>query len=147
MIRTAERLEALDRVLDDLRELNASIPVLVEGKRDVAALRALGLPGEILMVHSGNALIDVCDALAERYTEVVALTDWDRTGGHIMRHLRDNLRGRVKLHREIRKTLATYSEVHDIEALPAYLATLREKVRAHTGQTPPSPLAHPDEEP
>lgn len=146
MMRSAERLEMLERALDDLRELNATMPVVVEGKRDVAALRALGLHGEILMVHSGNALIEVCDRLAERYREVVALTDWDRTGGHIMRHLRDNLRGRVRLHREIRRTLATYSEVHDIEALPTYLDTLRGKVQANSGQASAAPIRHPDDE-
>lgn len=98
----------------------------------MAALRALGLSGEIIMVHSGTPLIDFCDRLAATHREAVVLTDWDRTGGSILRHLRDNLKGRVKMHREIRKTLAVYSEVRDVESLPSYLGTLRRKVVALT---------------
>lgn len=128
MIRQEERLDMLERALADLIELNRTIPIIVEGKKDVAALRALGVEGQIHMVHSGIPLIDLCDKLAVMYREAVILTDWDRTGGAILRHLRDNLRGRVKTHPEIRKTLAIYSEVQDVESLPAYLHSLRKKV-------------------
>ncbi len=128
-MRLAERLEMLERNLDELRLLSTSMPVVVEGRRDVDALRGLGVAGEIVMLKAGaGAVLDVCDALAERCTEIVALPDWDRTGGHLMRLLRDNLRGRVDLHREIRKIFAVYAEVATVEALPTYMENLRSRV-------------------
>ena len=128
MIRQEERLDALERNVEELLRLNLDMPIVVEGKRDVAALRQLGLTGEILTVNEGVPLIEFCDRLAARTNEAVLLPDWDRTGGNILRRLRDNLRGRVKMHRDIRKTFAVYAEVHDVESLPAYLGTLRRKV-------------------
>ena len=128
MIAPEERLANLERAIADLVELAGSMPVVVEGRRDVAALRRLGVEGEVLTVNGGMALIDFCDRLAERTTEAVLLTDWDRTGGHILRHLRDNLRGRVRMHREVRKAIALYAEVRDVESLPTYLESLRRRV-------------------
>lgn len=146
MIRIEERLIALERALEELIGLSPSVPIIVEGKRDVASLRALGVPGRIEMVNRGNTLLQVCDALAERSTEVIVLTDWDRTGGHIMRHLRDNLQGRVRIHDTFRRTFAVYSEVKDVESLASYMSTLRVKVQQLTRTPVPAVLARPGNE-
>lgn len=87
-----QRLENLEEVLDELRETNRSTPVLVEGAKDVAALRTLGLTGEILVVHTGVGLVArVEDLHAQGVRELVLLLDWDRTGGRLQRRLRELL--------------------------------------------------------
>jgi 5S rRNA maturation endonuclease (ribonuclease M5) len=131
VIRMEERLENLERVVEELVTLNLSVPVVVEGKRDVEALRRLGLVGDIVMTH-GRALLALCDDLAERHREIILLVDWDRKGGQIMRTLRENLKGRIGIHDELRRGIAMYAEVRDVESLPGYLTTLRRKVSVTT---------------
>jgi 5S rRNA maturation endonuclease (ribonuclease M5) len=80
--RQQKRLERLQKLL---REMNGSgMPIIVEGKRDAAALRSMGLANEILALN-GNA-----DALArhvsERFGEAAVLTDFDESGEEM--HLR-----------------------------------------------------------
>lgn len=79
------RFEALLRLLDELAEENEEAPILVEGQRDVAALRALGCAGEIVPLKQGAPIAEVAHALALRWRRVVLLPDWDEAG----RALRD----------------------------------------------------------
>ncbi len=144
MIRTEERLVQLERTVEDIIDLNENAPVIVEGKRDVAALRRLGLQGTVLTINGPGTLVSFCDRIAEAYPEAILLMDWDRTGGQIMRILRDNLKGRVRTHNRLRKNLAIFAEVQDVESLPNYLRTLRGKVstmtRTPNGSTNPRHL-------
>lgn len=132
MIRSEERLVQLERTVEDIIHLNETAPAVVEGKRDVAALRKLGLKGKVITINGRGSLLSFCDRLAEEHKEAIVLMDWDRTGGQIMRVLRDNLKGRVRTHHRLRKNLAIYAEVQDIESLPKYLGTLRGKVATAT---------------
>ncbi len=47
-----ERLESFDRILESMKELNS--PIVVEGKRDVSALRDLGYKGELIELNDGK---------------------------------------------------------------------------------------------
>ncbi len=132
MIRMEERLIELERTVEEMIELNASMPAIVEGKRDVAALRRLGLKGEVITINGPGTLVTFCDKVAEEHQEAILLMDWDRTGGKLTRVLRDNLQGRVRTHRRLRKNLAVYAEVQDVESLPNYLVSLRGKVSSMT---------------
>lgn len=132
MIRMEERLIELERTVEEILELNESVPAIVEGKRDVAALRRLGLTGEVITISGPGTLVSFCDKVAEQYAEAILLMDWDRTGGKLTRVLLDNLKGRVRTHRRLRKNLATYAEVQDVESLPNYLSSLRGKVSSLT---------------
>ena len=51
--RSAERAERLRIVFQALYEVNKRIPIIVEGKRDVSALRKIGMVGEIIALHGG----------------------------------------------------------------------------------------------
>ena len=44
-------LEYLKKALDELSEENKKVPVIVEGEKDIEALRKLGLTGEIITVN------------------------------------------------------------------------------------------------
>ena len=72
-----ERASRLREVFEALCERNKNVPVIVEGKRDAAALRELGLEGEIITLHSGQSIYDFCEDISERFHRVIILLDWD----------------------------------------------------------------------
>ena len=61
--------------------------ILVEGERDRASLRRLGIDGDIETLHSGRTLADRIRELGDRHRRVIVLTDWDRQGGRLARRL------------------------------------------------------------
>lgn len=70
-----------------MREINDSVPFIVEGERDVEALRALGLRGEIFTINNGMSLFQFCEYYSGLYDRTIIFTDWDRKG----RDLHDRL--------------------------------------------------------
>ncbi len=83
--------EELRAVIAELAEANEAAPVIVEGERDVKALRALGLAGEIVALNRGTTVFNFCERLAAEHHAVILLTDWDVRGGQLARLLRDGL--------------------------------------------------------
>ena len=123
-----EGLDEVREIISRLRSLNEQIPILVEGEKDVAALRLLGASGVILTVHSGRPLVDVCDRIAASYEKIIVLTDWDKKGGRLSRAIEKNLSGRTRCITEFRGQLAKNSMVKDIEGLPSYLDSMQRKI-------------------
>lgn len=124
-----QRLERIQELLDELRRENHEVPILVEGDKDETALRNLGLEGEILRVHNGMTIFQLCEVIGREHDTVVILTDWDRTGGQLTRLLREGLAAngvtvRTAYRRELAR--ATRKEVSDVESLDTYLRNLRE---------------------
>ncbi len=127
---SAERLAHLEVALERLRRTAEGAAVLVEGRRDVAALEALGVGGTHITLHRGIAIEALIDELARRTEEegwprLVLLLDWDRTGGRLMKRLRDGLMGRIGLDVECRRRLARAVHCKCVEDIPAEVATLR----------------------
>ena len=123
-------LEDVLKALSELIEENKSRPVIVEGEKDVDALRRLGLTGEIITLNSGITLIDFCDKIAEKYNEVIILTDWDRKGGFLHRTIERNLEGRVKVNTYFREVFSKNVMSRTLEGLPSWIETMSEKNRA-----------------
>jgi len=121
------RLEALEELLSALLELNKRIPVIVEGKRDVLALRALGFEGELLQVHSGKGLYEFSEEVHERFNEVILLLDWDQRGEALYESLGELLSGLWERYSSFRETLKILSrnEVFEIESIPDLMERLR----------------------
>src|SRR4051794_10134619 len=71
------------RFFEELSFVNECVPIIVEGMRDVRALRALGIRGLIVTVHSGRSIQQFCDDFSSAYCEAVILTDWDLRGNQI----------------------------------------------------------------
>lgn len=120
----AERFEALLDVLDELREANLEMPIVVEGQRDVASLRLLGLTGDIIRLHSGEPLFQVAEEVASQAKAIILLTDWDRKGEILFEQLsaalaangvRVEKRWRSDLRHHIRPTIS------DVESLASYV--------------------------
>ncbi len=127
----AERLEALDCILDDLRLRNEEVPILVEGDKDETALRALGFTGHIIKINRGLTMFAFSEAYARDWREAVVLTDWDRTGGQLARLLIDALEANgVRPDNTFRRAIArsTRKEILDVEGLHGYMESLRNAV-------------------
>jgi len=122
-------LEDVQKALSELIEENRNTTVIVEGEKDVEALRRLGLTGKIITLNSGLTIIDFCDKIADGHEEVIILTDWDRKGGFLYRTIERNLEGRVKIISYYREIFAKNSMCKTLEGLPSWLDTMSEKHR------------------
>ncbi|KKL67212.1 hypothetical protein LCGC14_2137260, partial [marine sediment metagenome] len=128
--RDAVRAERLRELIVELAELNSPehghVPVIVEGKRDKAALETLGLRGEVITFNRGVRVHDFCEHIAENHAEVVLLTDWDREGDALHKKLGRELKGRWEVFGRFREVLMLMcqKEVKDVEGLPALLRRL-----------------------
>ncbi len=128
MLSPDERLDDVLKVLDELEELSRTTPIVVEGLRDVEALKHLGIERNVVTLGRGSTLFNICEELSRKSREVVVLTDWDRKGGRLARVLRDGLEANgVKVIDHIRTKLVILSkkEIKDIESLPSFVKRLR----------------------
>ena len=121
-------LEELEKLLSELQEENKSIPIIVEGDKDVAALRKLDIKGTIISTNTGRSLADFCDRIAENYKDIIILTDWDWRGGRLCHTIRKNLEGRVNCNIKHRELFARYSMIRTVEGLPSWIETIKKKL-------------------
>lgn len=121
-----ERAERLKEFLSSLNEINKSVPIIVEGKRDVLALRRLGFIGEIITVHSGKGLYEFCQDISEMFNRVILLIDWDEKGDILYKKLSDNLKGLWEEFSSLREMIKVLcqKDIRDIEAIPVLLKRL-----------------------
>lgn len=134
LARLREKEEKLLQVLACLAEESAKgTPIIVEGKKDVQTLRALGVQGTMISAKTGGkSLLDVVFEAEKTGTqEVILLFDFDRRGREWTK--------RVQLHLEkggITPNLMFWGElarlvgrdVKDIEGLASYMETLKSKI-------------------
>ncbi len=123
-----QRLEELDELLTELREDNKSIPIIVEGEKDIAALRRLEMLGEIIRFNTGQSVSDFCDNIAEKHRKIILLTDWDWRGGRLGSSIKKNLENRVECNLGYRQMLAHLCTCRTVEGIPTWLETLRRKM-------------------
>ncbi len=121
-------IEHIEKAIEEIKQRNKEIPIIVEGEKDVEALHNLGIDGEILTVHCGEEIANFCDIIASRYKEIIILTDWDKNGWQLCRKIEENLKGRTKCFTEYRLIFAQYSMVKDIEGMPSFIKNLKRKI-------------------
>jgi dTMP kinase len=122
-----ETLEDLEDLLQDLQERQENSVILIEGKKDRAALGALGIEGEMVQVQDARGIFGVAEDLSGRGKEAIILTDWDRKGGQLAELLRNALKANgVKYDDTIRARLSMLAkkEIKDIESLPSFISFL-----------------------
>jgi len=93
------------RFLEELTIINQWVPIIVEGTNDVRALRALGIRGRIVTVHSGRSIQQFCDDYSDLYGEAVILTDWDLRGNQIFTLLTRFMEADWEQHNHFRERL------------------------------------------
>lgn len=128
-----KRLEMIEELLEQLQELiSQNSIIVVEGKRDVAALNALGLYADFrLATH--HSLMNFCEGLAETGQNIVILTDWDRRGNMLASKLVEYLQSLgVTPETRIRELIVSLvqKEIKDVESLSGYVRKLKDITRA-----------------
>ena len=121
-----ERAERLKEVFETLYAINKRIPIIVEGRRDVRALRKIGLVGEIITLYTGKGLYEFCDDIAERFHRIILLMDWDEKGESLHKNVSGHLKGmweEFSPFRVIIKILCQ-KDIKDIEGIPVLLERL-----------------------
>ncbi len=129
----AWKLEEAKRIFEGLRERSGSgVAIVVEGRRDEAALRKLGVVGVVHCLkargESGARFLEKLDGL----DGVVLLTDFDREGGELRLWLyqelsRRGVRADDFAWRRIRSLART--EVRSVEELPRFLRAVEARAR------------------
>jgi len=121
-------LKKIENAVEELKELNKTIPIIVEGQKDVEALHSMGIKGKIITIYKGMEIANFCDFIAARYKEIIILTDWDSEGWRLCKRLVKNLKGRTKCNTEFHKIFAENSIAKDIEGIPSSIEKMREKL-------------------
>jgi 5S rRNA maturation endonuclease (ribonuclease M5) len=122
-------IEALEEQINNLidNSVNGAV-IVVEGRRDERALRALGIKGPVI-IASWRPALELAEELARNYRDIIVLTDWDNKGEEIAlimeQHLRctsanTNLEIRTRLKKLVKK------EIKDVESLSLYMERIRE---------------------
>jgi len=128
-----ERLEQIEKVLSQLQDLSETTPIIVEGLRDIAALKRMGITRNVISLGKGDSIFNFSENLSRTTRRAIILTDWDRKGGQLARMLREALMANgVIANDNIRAKLGILSkkEVKDIESMPAFVERLRYRPRS-----------------
>ena len=132
--RLKEKEERILHVLEFLAEESAKgIPIIVEGKKDIKALRDLAIGGKIVSAKSGGKrFLDIVSEIEKAGSrEVILLLDFDRRGKELTANLKQYLektgiKSNLLFWREL--SMLVSREVKDVEGLTAYMETLKRKV-------------------
>ena len=129
----AWKMEEAERVIDELRtQSEAGVPIIVEGRRDEAALRRLGVAGKVHCLKArGESRHEFLDRL-DGTKEAIVLTDFDREGKELETWLYKELSQRgVKsdLKLWIRMRSLARTEVRSVEELPSFIRALESRAR------------------
>ena len=124
-----ERLESFNRILELMKELNS--PIVVEGKRDVIALRNLGYKGEVIELNDGKSILFTVEILAKKLGRqgiFVILMDWDRTGEKLAKKLQKygescDLVPNLQIRRNLSSLCS--KDIFCIEELPTFVNMLK----------------------
>ncbi len=122
-----ERLERIEEVLDRLAEMLPDHIILVEGNKDIEALKALGIEADTFCVQVGGGPVKAAEHVWRSGKKALILTDWDRRGGNLAHLLRENLSSLgVEYDDRVRSELASLTRPYgkDVESLDSVMALL-----------------------
>ena len=134
--RLKKKEEKILQILETLREESSSgKPIVVEGIKDVEALRELEVRGLVLTVKTGGkSYLEVVSKIEKTGgTEVILLLDFDRRGREGTKRLKQLLeRTRIRANTKYWRKLAGQAgrDIQCIESLTVYLRTLHAKIMA-----------------
>jgi 5S rRNA maturation endonuclease (ribonuclease M5) len=93
--------------------------ILVEGKKDRAALNSLGIKNIIII---NKPLFEVVEKIADSVTECILLTDLDPAGKKLYSYISRNLKRRgIKIDDRFRLYLYKNTKLRNIEGIRNYL--------------------------
>ena len=102
---------------------NLDILIIVEGRKDKAALKKLGLKN--IMELDKKPLFQIAEDVSNSNKECIILTDLDKKGKQLYGKLSHNLQSMgVKVNNEIRNFLFKKTKLRQIEGIDTYLEHL-----------------------
>ncbi|MBM3905069.1 MAG: topoisomerase [Thaumarchaeota archaeon] len=111
--------------ISDLRDFIVSLNlsssvVIVEGKRDTAALKSLGCSQQILEYHKFGGMTKFADSVSDK--NLILLFDSDRKGKYLARKVIEQLERRTRIDLSYKKRLVqiTRGRISAIEELSQY---------------------------
>ena len=115
-----------------MNELSA--PVIVEGKRDISAVRQIGYSSEIVQLNDGKSILNTVERVAKQLGvggKFVILMDWDRTGIKLAKLLEKygiscDLSPELQIWRDL-KSLCS-KDISCIEELPTFINMLKQGI-------------------
>jgi len=95
--------------------------VVVEGKRDSAALKKIGFSGKVVEFHKFGGMINFVDSVAS-HENLIILFDGDRKGKHLTGKIINLLERRTKIDLTFKRKLTsiTKGKIRFIEQLVCY---------------------------
>ena len=128
-----EKIVKIEELLERLALQSAkSIPIVVEGKNDVDALRKLAICGDIVAAKTKKSFLALATELEKLpdTEEVILLLDFDRRGKEWTKRLtqyleRTNVKPNTFYWQELGSLVS--KDVKDVESLLPYLHTLLKK--------------------
>jgi len=115
-----QEIEELRSFISTLN-LQTNSVLVVEGKRDSAALKKIGYSGVVLEFHKFGGLIKFADSVAQ-YESVIILLDRDRKGRYLTGKIISQLERRTRVDLSFKKKLVsiTKGKIRFIEQLVCY---------------------------
>jgi len=129
-----EKEEKILQILECINEEAAKgKPIIVEGKKDIAALKALAVEGKIITAKTGGkSLLELASEIERTGAkEVILLLDFDRRGKELTKNLKQHVeKAGIKMNMTFWSSLLGLvgKEVKDVEGLAAYMETLKSKI-------------------
>jgi len=138
-------MEETEKLIDAIRKQSeAGVPIIVEGRRDEAALRKLGIVGSVHCLKSrGESRHEFLDRL-NGTEEAIVLADFDREGKELEAWLYKELSQRgVKsdLKFWMRMRSLSRTEVRSVEEIPNFVRALEARARGIGPVSPQVPRA------
>jgi 5S rRNA maturation endonuclease (ribonuclease M5) len=120
MLVTEQEISDIKNFVSNLNSMKESV-VIVEGKRDVAALRKIGFSGKVLEFHKFGGMINFVDSVA-RYENLILLFDGDKKGRYLTGKTIQLLQRRTNVDLTFKKkmTSITKGKIRFIEQLVCY---------------------------
>jgi 5S rRNA maturation endonuclease (ribonuclease M5) len=120
MLVTEQEILEIKNFVSNLNSMKESV-VIVEGKRDVAALRKIGFSGKVLEFHKFGGMINFVDHAA-RYENLIILFDGDKKGKYLTGKTIHLLQRRTNVDLKFKRNLTsiTKGKIRFIEQLVCY---------------------------
>ena len=120
MLVSEQEISEIKDFVSHLNSMEESV-VIVEGKRDSAALKKIGFSGKVLEFHKFGGMINFADSVA-RHENLILLSDGDRKGRYLTRKTIRLLQRRTKVDLSYKKRLRaiTKGKIMFIEQLVCY---------------------------
>lgn len=117
------KLEELNNFINKIKDSN--ILIIVEGKKDKAALQKLGIINIVEL--NKKPLFQIVEEISNSNDECIILTDLDKEGKQLYSKLNSNLqKNGVKVNNKFREFLFKHTKLRQIEGMDSYIETFKQ---------------------